>query len=192
MGWGGPGSVLMAECLSDRGAGAARMRASGGWGSFPLSTVALQNYDVQADLLRLVDQATGPRPAGIARMHGPLGHLCVAALGLLPLTLFLLLPRFSASLLDPVFAFTASFAACGTNDRRRALGQRPDVFSCVCALLGCPWFAAPDPFPLAVRFLRVPMHFLQVFICKKSQMLATLARVRLPRVGLQNIPLAQQ
>ena len=36
MGWGGPGPVLMAECLSDRGAVAAGMRAPGGWGSFSL------------------------------------------------------------------------------------------------------------------------------------------------------------
>ena len=35
---------------------------------------------------------------------------------------------------------------CGTNDR--ALGQRPDAFPCVCALLGLPWFAAPDLFRL--------------------------------------------
>ena len=36
MGWGGPGPMPMAECLLDRGAGAAGMRTSGGWGSFSL------------------------------------------------------------------------------------------------------------------------------------------------------------
>jgi hypothetical protein len=110
MGWGGPGPVLMAERLPDRGAGAARMRASGGWSSFFLHRPWLFG-DIRVNLLRLVDQATGLRPAGIARVHAPLCHLCVAALGLLPLSLSLFLLGFSTSLLDPVISFAASFAA---------------------------------------------------------------------------------
>ena len=50
MGWGGNGPVLMAQCVSDRGAGAARMRASGGWGSFDPSTAA--SWPVRTELLR--------------------------------------------------------------------------------------------------------------------------------------------
>jgi hypothetical protein len=38
MGWGRHGQVLVVGCLPARGAGAAGMRASGGWGAFcPLS-----------------------------------------------------------------------------------------------------------------------------------------------------------
>ena len=50
MGWGGTAPVLMAECLADRGAGPARMRASVGWGSFDPSTAAFGL--VRARLLR--------------------------------------------------------------------------------------------------------------------------------------------
>ena len=52
------------------------------------------------------DQATGRRPAGIACVRVSLGLLSVAALGLLPLTLPLLLPCFSASPLDLVGSIT--------------------------------------------------------------------------------------
>ena len=50
MGWGGTGPVLMAQCLSDSGAGAVRMCSSGGWGSLDPSTAA--SWPVRTELLR--------------------------------------------------------------------------------------------------------------------------------------------
>ena len=50
MGWGGTGPVLMAECLSDHGAGAERMCAYGGWGSFAPSPAA--SWPAWTELLR--------------------------------------------------------------------------------------------------------------------------------------------
>ena len=62
------------------------------------------------------DQATGHRPAGIACVRAPLGLLCVAALGLLPLTILFLLPCFLAPPLNPVVVFTMSTQLCSRND----------------------------------------------------------------------------
>ena len=50
--------------------------------------------EVIYDVPHSSDQVTGRHPAGIACVHAPLGLLCVAALGLLQLTLLLLLPCF--------------------------------------------------------------------------------------------------
>ena len=84
MGWGGLRQVwLMAGCLSDCCAGAVGMINAQG-----------------------SDQSMGCHPAGIACVQAPLDLLCVAALGLLPLMILLLLPCFSASPLDLVIVFT--------------------------------------------------------------------------------------
>ena len=62
------------------------------------------------------DQLTGCRPAGIVCVRALLGLLCVAALGLLPIMLLLLLPCFSAPPLDPLVVFTMSSQLCSRKD----------------------------------------------------------------------------
>ena len=54
---------------------------------------------------------------------------------------------------DPLIA---SRCCCGDGLRSTddwAVSQRPGAFSCVCALLGLPWFAAQDLLPLALLLL---------------------------------------
>ena len=102
---------------------------------FPPSPVACRLL-LELEATQGSNQGFGRRPAGIACVRAPLGLLCVDALGLLPLTLLLLLPCFSAPPLDPVVVFTTSEQLCSRNDY--ALGQQPDAFSRLCALLGLP------------------------------------------------------
>ena len=65
-----------------------------------------------------------------------------------------------------------------------AVGQRPDAFSCVCALLGLPWFAAPDLLPLALLLLALlyaafDTACLTGFACKTRVDACVLARLGL-------------
>jgi hypothetical protein len=73
------------------------------------------------------------------------------------------------------------------------VGQRPGAFSRVCALLGLPWFAAPDLFPLMLLLLALLYAFtasLPEDIWVLPMRLPPLQERRLPRVGLQDFPCA--